>query len=291
MSRAASAVLAEPLCKWFVDEAKKRQGARTDIKAKLPECSNGQARDQLGKLFGIGGRYAKALSELANEIKEISERTEPEWQQLSNEWRDKLTTLIPRLHSGEIEMAEAKREKQAFEHGKLIVETELARRKKPELVLADPPWEYDSQATPNRAIENHYPSAGLNEICSHSPLTSENCILLLWATAPKLIEALQVMKEWGFEYKTGAVWDKEKTGQGYWFRGQHEHLLVGVKGEMKPPPEVARISSVFPEKRTSHSTKPECVYKWIEHAFPQLEKLEMYARTKRDGWKSWGNQV
>ncbi len=99
------------------------------------------------------------------------------------------------------------------------------------------------------------------------------------------------MDAWGFTYKTHAVWDKEKIGQGYWFRGQHEDLLVGVKGEMKPPPEVARISSIFPESRTNHSAKPEAVYKWIENAFPALEKLEMYAREKREGWKSWGNEV
>jgi N6-adenosine-specific RNA methylase IME4 len=292
--RAASAVLAEPLCKWFSEEAKKRQGKRTDIKAKLPEGSNGQARDQLGKLFNIGGRYvsdAKALSELPEELDELLTRKENEWRVLAEQHAG-LRTIIASLHSGAIEMAEAKRMKDAFSHGKLLVETELAKRKKPELILADPPWKYDDgPIEPGRTVDNHYDVADVATIVSHCPRSADDAILLLWATAALLPEAMLVMKEWGFSYKTNSVWDKQKIGIGYWFRGQHELLLVGVKGNAKPPPEVARVSSVFSEVRTTHSKKPECVYKWIENAFPALEKLEMYARTKREGWKQWGNEV
>ena len=98
------------------------------------------------------------------------------------------------------------------------------------------------------------------------------------------------MAGWGFAYKTSAVWDKEKIGMGYWFRGQHELLLVGVKGEASPPIPGNRVSSVFKEARTKHSKKPGCVYEWIEKAFPG-EKLEMYCREQRPGWQMWGNEA
>jgi len=160
-----------------------------------------------------------------------------------------------------------------------------------DIILSDPPWKYDHAEAENRAIENHYNTATVEEICTHKVDTAKDSILFLWATAPKLMEAFQVMEAWGFQYKTQAVWDKEKMGIGYWFRGQHEILMVGTKGKVSPTPEFARVSSVFREKRGEHSKKPECVYEWIEKAFPGLKKLEMYCRTPRKGWASWGNEI
>lgn len=158
------------------------------------------------------------------------------------------------------------------------------------VVYADPPWEYEFSETKNREIGNKYPTATVAEIISHAPATLDNCVLFLWATAPKLLEALEVMHGWGFEYKTCAVWDKEIIGMGYWFRGQHELLLVGVKGNVSPPNPELRVSSIFRERRGAHSAKPACVAEWIESAFPDSEKLEMYCRSPRPGWSTWGNE-
>jgi len=189
---------------------------------------------------------------------------------------------------------EIKREEAKVEHAQRV---ERSMKQPPkmleaaQLVLADPPWQYDHQLAGNRDIENHYPTATVEEICRHAPKVADDSILFLWATAPQLIEALQVMKVWGFEYRTQAVWDKEKQGMGYWFRGQHELLLVGTRGHPGCTPEPARVSSVFREPRTKHSAKPTCVYEWIEQAFPELARLEMYCRTPRKGWQVWGNET
>jgi N6-adenosine-specific RNA methylase IME4/ParB-like chromosome segregation protein Spo0J len=161
----------------------------------------------------------------------------------------------------------------------------------PDLVLADPPWRYDFAETDNRQIENQYPSATVEEICAMIPKTEKNAVLFLWATVAKLREAFEVMDAWGFEYKTNAVWDKQKIGMGYWFRGQHELLLVGTKGSYSPPEQAMRVSSVFREARGKHSEKPECVYKFIESAFPVAVKLEMFSRKQRDGWIAFGNEA
>jgi len=160
-----------------------------------------------------------------------------------------------------------------------------------DIVLADPPWKYDHQQAPNRDVENQYPTADIDTIKSHSPSTNPDAILFLWATAPKLKEALEVLEAWGFRYVTNAVWDKQKIGMGYWFRGQHELLLVGVKGKPGTVPEHVRRSSVFTDARTSHSKKPVSVYEYIELAFPSRTMLEMYCRKPRDGWAVWGNEV
>jgi N6-adenosine-specific RNA methylase IME4 len=161
-----------------------------------------------------------------------------------------------------------------------------------DLILADPPWRYKGvTTTPDRTIENHYPTCTVEEIISHRPDAAENSLLFLWATVPLLPEALQVMSGWGFTYKSNATWDKLRIGMGYWWRIQHEHLLLGVKGKVPVPDESVRVSSVYREARTKHSRKPLCVYEWIEKAFPGKNKLEMYARSPRHGWAAWGNEV
>lgn len=164
------------------------------------------------------------------------------------------------------------------------------------VILADPPWRYDFAETDSRQIENQYPTMEVEEICSigSSMPFAENAVLFLWATAPKLIEALDVISAWGFDYKTHAVWDKEVIGMGYWFRGQHEPLMVATRGEFSPPPQEARISSVIRSRRGAHSEKPSAVHELLEAAYPQylgVGMLEVFARKKRAGWEVWGNEV
>ena len=160
-----------------------------------------------------------------------------------------------------------------------------------DIIYADPPWKYDFAETSNREIENHYPTMELSEIEELELPTAENAVLFLWATAPKLPEAIDVLKAWGFRYVTCAVWDKEVIGMGYWFRGQHEILLVGVKGKYSPPEASKRISSVIKEKRQAHSRKPDRFYKIIEDMFPEGKYLEVFARRRfNDKWEVWGNE-
>lgn len=160
------------------------------------------------------------------------------------------------------------------------------------IVYADPPWRYRFSETVTREIENQYPTMELEEIKSLKIPVSENSIIFMWATAPKLEEAMQVLLAWGFDYRTCAIWDKEIIGMGYWFRGQHELLLVGVKGEFPTPDEGKRVSSVYRERRGEHSKKPTYFYDLIESYFPNGKYLELFAREKHnDKWTVWGNQL
>jgi len=158
------------------------------------------------------------------------------------------------------------------------------------VILADPPWRYQFVETENRAIENQYPSMDLEDIKNLQLPSDSDSVLYLWATAPKLEEALQVLNAWGFTYKTCAIWDKERKGMGYWFRIQHELLLVGIKGNFATPEPENRFDSIFHSPREEHSKKPEIVYEMIEQMFPTAKYLEVFARNSREGWASWGNQ-
>ena len=121
-------------------------------------------------------------------------------------------------------------------------------------------------------------------------ICADDCVLFLWATSPKLIEGLEVLKAWGFKYVTCAVWDKQKIGMGYYFRQQHEVLLVGKKGSLPVPDPSSRVSSVISSPREKHSKKPDIVYEIIEQMYPNEKKIELFNRQVRNGWSSYGNE-
>lgn len=158
------------------------------------------------------------------------------------------------------------------------------------VIYADPPWRYDYSETTEREIENQYPTMELDDIKSLSIPASEDAVLFLWTTAPKLVEGIEVLAAWGFEYKTCAIWDKQKIGMGYYFRVQHEILLIGKRGNIPAPEAENRPRSVISLPYSKHSSKPHEVAKMIESMYPELQKLEMFCRSPRPGWDVWGNQ-
>ena len=103
---------------------------------------------------------------------------------------------------------------------------------------------------------------------------------------------MTVMRAWEIQYKSYAGWDKEIAGTGYWGRSQLELLLIGTKGKKIPAP---APGEQFPQsvrsRRREHSRKPDEFYEAIERLYPNVVKLEMFARNLRPGWRSWGNQI
>ena len=161
-----------------------------------------------------------------------------------------------------------------------------------DVYYADPPWRYDFSETIVREVENQYPTMELAEIQNLPIPDMPDTALFLWATAPKLTEALSVMTAWGYQYKTNLVWDKEKIGMGYWFRGRHELLLVGTKGNMPPPVASSRIPSVYREARGEHSAKPVDIHAILENMLPNLRYVELFARSPYSPkWQVWGNEI
>ena len=161
------------------------------------------------------------------------------------------------------------------------------------VLFGDPPWRYDFAQTRNREIENQYNTMELEDIkvLEVGSLCHVDSVLYLWATAPKLPEALEVMEAWGFEYKTNYVWVKDKIGMGYWNRGQHEHLLIGTRGSFPPPVPESRVPSVISAARGKHSEKPVIVYELLEKLYPDMGKIELFARKRREGWTVMGNEI
>ena len=161
------------------------------------------------------------------------------------------------------------------------------------VLLADPPWRYERAPTPSRAVERHYPTMSTADICALPirEVAAGDAALFLWATSPKLPESLEVMAAWGFKYRTCAVWAKRQLGMGYYFRQQHELLLVGIRGKMRAPVVSSRVSSLISAPRRRHSQKPGRVYDIIARMYPGVERVELFAREPQLGWDAWGNEV
>jgi N6-adenosine-specific RNA methylase IME4 len=161
------------------------------------------------------------------------------------------------------------------------------------LLLADPAWQYEHPISESRAIENHYPTMSLEQLCALKVPAANDSVMAMWSTSPKLAEAMQVLDAWVFNYRTCIVWVKPSIGPGYWARQQHELLLIATRGAWPTPAPSARPSSVICAPRTKHSEKPAVVYELLERMYPELgerDRIELFARTKRSGWSSWGNE-
>ncbi len=310
LSPYSRAELALQLEEFYKEKAKLRQGTRTDLDSNM--CANLHRSERttqgLSKLANLSARTidtAKSIAEHGTEELKVLARA----GSLSVSTASDIATLpeaeqrrIAALSEKEI-LAKAKeiRSERQSERRKERVDKivsisegnrELNGDKKYPLIYADPPWKYQFVESETRQIENHYPTMELNDICELPiyKIAMEDCILFLWATSPKLGEALQVMDSWGFEYKSCFVWVKDKIGMGYYARQRHELLLVGTRGSIPVPEPSDRHDSVIESPRLEHSQKPGIFYEMIEKMYPNFPKLELFARGSRTGWDAWGNQ-
>lgn len=176
------------------------------------------------------------------------------------------------------------------------------------VVLADPPWAYQAwsgAALPSRVADAHYNTMPIDDIIALpvADLAADDCVLFVWVTWPTLFDALRLIAEWGFEYKTCAfAWMKADVstlnmfsdpvdaymGMGYWTRANSEVCLLATRGKPKRLNADVRQGIIAP--RREHSRKPDGIHERIERlvAGPYLE---LFARQQRPNWTVWGNQT
>ena len=158
-------------------------------------------------------------------------------------------------------------------------------------ILADPPWCFRTWGKLGgaRSPESHYPTMAMDELKALpvAQLAAKDCALFLWVLSGILPDALDLIKAWGFEYRTSAfVWVKGKMGLGYWTRKGSEQCLLATKGNPRRLNQDVR--EIIQAPPTRHSEKPVEQYERIERLVGGPH-LELFARTARPGWHSWGN--
>ena len=146
---------------------------------------------------------------------------------------------------------------------------------------------------------NHYPVMTVEEICELPvpKFAADNCVLFMWATFPKLKEAFEVIKAWGFKYSTVAfVWVKKNKksdswfmGMGWWTRNNAEVCLVATRGH---PKRISRkVHQLIISPVEEHSKKPDITRDKIIELMGDLPRVELFARQAPPGWDVWGNEV
>jgi len=175
--------------------------------------------------------------------------------------------------------------------------------KKYQIILADPPWSYkvwSKETGSGRSAESHYHTMSLEDIQSLpiQSITDDNAVLFLWVIAPCLLEGIELIKKWGFTFKTiGFTWIKKNKvadslfwGMGYYTRANAELCLLATKGKILK--RVSRsVHQVVYTPIQRHSQKPDEVRKRIVELFGNLPRIELFARERVSGWDAIGNEV
>ena len=175
-----------------------------------------------------------------------------------------------------------------------------------QIIYADPPWAYpESRGGDNSrgmAID-HYPTMETKDICALpiQQLKTDDAVCFMWATFPKINQALEVMEAWGFQYKNAAfVWVKRnkisKTyfwGMGAYTRANAEICLLGISKKTRARQMVLsrKVHQIVDEPFEQHSKKPDIVRDKIIELVGDLKRLELFARSKAPGWDIWGNEL
>lgn len=184
--------------------------------------------------------------------------------------------------------------------------------KKYQIVLADPLWSYnDKKGNDPKLGGITYSVMGLEDIKNLpvNKISDENSALFLWVTMPMLQEGLDVIKAWGFWYRTcafcwvklnpkGVIIKQDKdiilkggiySGLGHWVNGNAELCLFAKKGHPKRNERNVKQITIYPRGR--HSTKPLIIREKIVRLMGDLPRIELFAREKVDGWTSLGYDI
>lgn len=169
-------------------------------------------------------------------------------------------------------------------------------------ILADPPWRF-SNRTGKMAPEHkrllRYQTMTFQEIMELpvAQLAKPQSHLYLWIPNALILEGLEVMRRWGFVYKTNIIWYKirkdggpDGRGVGFYFRNVTEVILFGIRGRLRTFKPGRKQVNIMLSRKREHSRKPDELYPIIESCSPG-PYLELFARHKRSGWKQWGNGI
>ena len=176
--------------------------------------------------------------------------------------------------------------------------------KKYNVIYADPAWRFSQGINrrkdirerfgTNEELSIQYPTMSDKEIIelNVADYADDNCVLFVWTTDAHLEVAIKAINNWGFKYKTVAfTWNKKRGFMGKWTVKQCEICLLATKGNAHKLLKSYKEKSYLEENKTEHSKKPNEFRKRIERMFGNVPKLEMFARTRAEGWDAWGNET
>lgn len=186
--------------------------------------------------------------------------------------------------------------------------------KKYNVIYADPPWKTKAgrpfsgykkvdgvqifNSVNNRSRDLSYDSLSVADIAAFpvKDLINSDAHLYLWVTNQYLLQAASVIESWGFKYSTALVWAKNAMGGGLGgtFKITTEYLLFCTKGSLPAKKSITgtwfNVKRQYENGAPCHSKKPDFFRDIIQDISPG-PYLEMFARSQKEGWDVFGNQV
>jgi len=257
--------------------AKKRMGGKKS-------STSGTTRDKVAAATGVSGRTLSKIKEVVDAAKDDPEQYGHLTKQMDE------TGNVDRAHRS------VRRKKTVAAQDKAAVDPgPLDKGKKYTVIYADVPWPeeaWSKETGLDRSPEKHYRTMTLDEIKA-LPVPSiahDDCAMFFWTKANRMADAIDIIRLWGFTYKTQFIWIKDSIGLGRWLRDKHEILCVCTKGNRPPPEDKLLVPSTFYADKNEHSVKPLRAYEIIESYYPGAPCIELFARDTREGWDSWGEE-
>jgi N6-adenosine-specific RNA methylase IME4 len=307
-----------------------RQGERTDKEpsANLQKVAQDQAARQVNVSTRTVADAVKVRRDASPELRSAVEQghiavsAAADIAELPRDRQAEIVNALPRTPDGKLTpevrkalapvIKEIRAEKQAEKKERRDNrEAELGRKilampdEKCGVAIEDFEWDHEPwsrETGMDRSAANHYPTAA----DAHTPeeivartverfkCLAHDCVLYMWTTIPHEAIAHRVLELRGFKYVSQRVWDKVRAGDGrgpgYWVTGEHEILLIAVRGKVVPPA-TAHFRSRFEAPVGAHSEKPDQQYEHAEYHFPSIPKIELNARRPRPGWRAWGYEA
>lgn len=264
-------------------DAERKLGA---ILRESPKATGGQPYQSTGSEVEPVEKPAPTLADLG-----IDKKTSARAQRLA----DLPDETFEAVKAGEVKVNEALRGQRKEE---LIAKAVALPAGLYRVIYADPPWKYGDERTSldgysESAAAAQYPTMPLDDICALPvrDMAAPDSVLFLWATFPLLPDAIEVVRTWGFTYKTAFVWDKQRANMGHYHTASAELLIVGTRGSCTPDID-ERAPQIVREPRGKHSAKPEAFRVLIDKLYPAGPRVELFRRgVAPDGWIVWGNEA
>jgi N6-adenosine-specific RNA methylase IME4 len=289
-------LLNEDSIRWRSQQAKAAADARRSEKAKAQHAVSKPRAGEKAPALVPHQPDARPKPEhptadaVAAEIGDVSSATVQRAQALVAKDRD----LAEKVGRGEVKGMQAMRE---IKRASLSERVAALPEGKHRVIYADPPWKYGDERggldVADSAAASHYPTMSVSDLCAMSvkDLAADDAVLFCWATFPLLPDALEVVKAWGFKYKTAIVWHKQRANLGNYHNASAELLLVCTRGSCTPDSD-ERPDQVQSIARGRHSEKPEAFRELIDRMYQHGPRIELFRRGEApEGWRVWGNEA
>ena len=271
-----------------------------ELLAQLERSNGGRPTENSFQAGTSFSEYREVLTE-----NDIAPTTAHRWQTVATVPDEVFEELIAEtVNAGDKELTSALALRKAQElkrqqHAASMAAAPQLPTGKYRVIYADPPWKYNNSGVITESdnygrAARHYPTMSISELCAMGDtvkdMAEDDAVLFMWVTSPLLEECFNVIRSWGFQYKTSFVWDKIAHNFGHYNSVRHELLLICTRGSCTPDAPTL-YDSVVSIQRGDHSEKPEEFRRIIDDLYTYGQRVELFARRAADGWDTWGNQA